>query len=226
MALVGTNWNDVLYGTPFDDLIYGLGGADLIFAYEGNDDIYGGTGNDIVYAGAGDDLIYGEDGNDQVFAGSGNDLAYGGFGDDLIDGEAGDDLLFGDAGNDRIIGGFGSDFQSGGSGNDVIESHAVAVSDFVIEKDDMTGGAGRDTFRLRTDYAGGAASIVPYYDASFAIIRDFNRTEDRLDLKYDQNYVIRYGDFYGGRALDTVLTWQNNTVAVVQDVQLSYANLS
>ncbi|HEY9662771.1 MAG TPA: hypothetical protein V6C65_30330, partial [Allocoleopsis sp.] len=173
----------------------------------------------------GNDSLQGGIGNDQLYAGYGDDIAYGGAGDDVLDGEYGNDILLGDAGNDRIIGGFDSDFMSGGVGDDLLESHTTDVSNFVIEKDDMSGGAGRDTFRLRTDYLGGAASFNPLYDASFALIRDFSKVDDTLDMRYDKNYSIGYGNFYGGAALDTLITWQGNLVAVVQDNYLTSANL-
>lgn len=225
MTINGTNLDDVLYGTSSNDVIYGLDGADYVLADAGNDSVYGGAGNDIVYAALGNDSLWGGLGNDQLFAGYGDDVAYGGEGHDIIDGEYGNDILLGDAGNDRIIGGFGSDFLSGGTGDDAVESHTSFVSDFVVEKDELYGGAGRDVFRLRTDYLGGAASLNPLYDASFALIRDFNRAEDTLDMRYDSNYTIGYGNFYGSTALDTVLSWNGNVVAVVQDNQLAKANL-
>lgn len=225
MAINGTNLDDVLYGTSSNDEINGLAGADYILADAGNDSVSGGAGNDIVYAALGNDTVWGNIGNDQLFAGYGDDVVYGGEGNDTLDGEYGNDILLGDAGNDRVIGSFGSDFISGGAGDDVLESHTTLVSDFVVEKDELYGGEGKDIFRLRTDYLGGAASLNPLYDASFALIKDFNRLEDTLDMRYDSNYSIGYGNFYGGTTADTILSWNGNIVAVVQDNQLTKANL-
>lgn len=226
MAIVGTAGDDVLNGTIFNDVIQGLAGADYITANEGNDTVFGGLGNDIIYAYTGNDNIYGQGGNDQLFASAGDDTAIGGLGNDTINGETGNDVLLGDDGDDFIVGGFGSDFMSGGTGNDTLDSHGGPVSNFVIEIDDMSGGAGADLFRLRTDYLGGAASLNPLIDGSHAIIRDFTIGEDTLDMRYDKNYTIRYGNFFGDPTLDTILSYKGNVVAVAQDVHLTSANLA
>jgi len=233
MAIFGTNADEVLKGTLGNDLIYGLEGADYILAdgnnntpYGGKDTVFGGVGNDIVYAYVGNDEIYGDEGNDQLFAGSGNDTVVGGLGNDRLNGEVGNDVLLADAGNDLLVGGFDSDFLSGGLGNDTIESHSGLVSDFVVEIDIMHGGAGADIFRLRTDYLGSTGSRNPFVDASHARIEDFVIGEDILDLKYASGYEITYFNHLGGANLDTRIAYQGDLVAIVQDVQLSSANLS
>lgn len=233
MAIIGTDADEVLNGTLGSDLIEGLGGADYILAdgnnntqFGGRDTVNGGAGNDIIYGYIGSDRISGDDGNDQLFAGSGNDTVIGGLGDDKLYGEAGNDVLLADDGNDLLVGGFGSDFLAGGLGNDTLESHSAPVSDFVIERDVMNGGAGADTFRLRTDYLGGRGTLNPFTDASHARIEDFVVGEDVLDVKYPSGYTINYRNYLGSTALDTRISYQGDLVAIVQDVQLTSANLS
>jgi Ca2+-binding RTX toxin-like protein len=222
MAIFGTDGDDNRDGTSLGDIIYGFGGADYIRGFGGNDNVLGGDGNDIVLGGDGNDQIYGENGNDEILGQNGDDKIYGGDGNDTLDGGNNNDVLLGELGSDRLIGGFGSDFLSGGDGNDTIESHTVNVSNFVIEKDLIYTGTGQDLVILRTDYLGGAASTNPLQDGSFARIVDFDKNQDILDLRYNQNYKISYGNFFGGSTspTDTIISYDGNTVAVVQDTQL------
>lgn len=237
MAIVnGTPGDDNnLVTTLGDDIIYGFEGADYILAdgqnntpYGGNDVILAGAGNDIVYAYVGDDELQGGDGNDQLFAGAGRDLVIGGLGDDTLDGEAGNDIMLADDGNDSLIGGFGSDFLSGGAGNDTISSHRGVVGDFNREIDVMNGGPGADTFRLLTDYLWGTGSLNPLIDATHARIEDFVKGEDILDVKYGSGYTLTTNRNYLGSALinDTLITYQGDLVAIVQDAQLAITDLT
>jgi Ca2+-binding RTX toxin-like protein len=228
MAIFGTDADEILDGTSLNDVIYGFAGADYIRGFAGNDTVLGGEGNDIVLGGDGNDLIYGENGNDEILGQNGSDTLYGGAGNDILNGGDGNDVLLGELGNDRLIGGFGSDFLSGGDGNDTIESHATNVSDFVTEKDVIYTGAGQDLVILRTYYLRGTGSTNPLLDSSFARIVDFNKSQDILDLRYNQNYEISYGKFFGGSTspLDTIISYKENTVAVVQDVKLMVQHLT
>ncbi|MEM9093253.1 MAG: hypothetical protein AAGC93_31570, partial [Cyanobacteria bacterium P01_F01_bin.53] len=84
----------------------------------------------------------------------------------------------GSAGNDFLYGGVGSDTLEGGAGNDWLEgTDAIAAGYF--ERDILNGGLGADTFVLGNTtqlyYQGGG-------DRDFATIRDFNASEDLIQL--------------------------------------------
>lgn len=248
-VILGTIEADDLFGTELDDDIRGFAGDDILVDDEGGNDsidggdgfdiIEAGTGNDFVLSGLDDDSVYGEEGNDeiyggdgldQLFGGDGNDIVYGEEGDDTIDGEVGDDLLLGDAGIDTITGGFGSDFISGGEDGDILNSHSGRVNPRVIEKDEfyLGGGAGvADEVNLFTNYLGGTASTRPKTDGSKAIIFDFNRVDDTLNLlDAASRYTVRAsGNFYGTKKADTLILRGSNTVAVIVDQTVAVADL-
>lgn len=248
-VILGTIDIDELFGTELDDDIRAFAGDDVIVDDEGGNDsidggdgldvIEAGTGDDFVLAGLDDDTVYGEEGNDEIyggdgldllFGGDGNDVVYGEEGDDSIDGEVGDDVLLGDAGADTIIGGFGSDFISGGEDADILNSHSARVNPRVVEKDEFYVGGGTgiaDEVNLFTNYLGGAASRNPRVDGSRALIYDFNKVDDTLNLlDAASRYTIRAsGNFYGNKKADTVILRGTNTVAVVVDQTLALADL-
>jgi Ca2+-binding RTX toxin-like protein len=239
----GDDGSDFLDGGDGNDFIFGGREVDTIFGGAGNDQLIGGAGNDTIDGGAGNDLIYGDDindfqigANDTLSGGLGNDIIDAGLGSDSLDGGDGDDILLGGAGNDRVTGGFGSDFLSGGtvgSGSDTINSHATNVSGGTVERDEMYGGDGADTFNLRSDYIAGLASSTLVAGSGYAIIVDFKLSEgDRLNLLAPStSYTIKYGNANdrfigsGGVAADTFILRQGNVVAVVLDQTLTQANL-
>jgi len=176
------NANSSFLGYGGDDTVFGLDGQDTIYGNQGNDSLDGGTGNDTIFGGQdsdtlvgreGDDLLNGNLGNDQVRGGSGNDTLYGGKGNDSITGGTGSDLIGGDNGNDTLIGANLGDANPG-----------------VGEIDTLTGGSGVDRFVL------GDSSKVFYNDGtgssfSYAVITDFNLSEDSIQLKGNvSNYVL------------------------------------
>lgn len=248
-VILGTIEADDLFGTELDDDIRGFAADDILVDDEGGNDsidggdgfdiIEAGTGNDFVLGGLDDDNVFGEEGNDeiyggdgldQLFGGDGNDIAYGEEGDDTLDGEVGDDLLLGDAGIDTITGGFGSDFISGGEDGDILNSHSARVNPRVIEKDEFYLGAGAgvaDEVNLFTNYLGGTASTRPKTDGSKAIIFDFNRVDDTLNLlDAASRYTVRAsGNFYGTKKADTLILRGSNTVAVIVDQTVAVADL-
>ncbi|WP_416671021.1 calcium-binding protein [Egbenema bharatensis] len=253
-TILGTSGADTLLGTAGDDIILADAGADYIYVEFGNNLIDAGAGNDYVEAGDGNDTINGGNGNDTVFGGEGNDSILGGLGndvlygdggndvlqgeagDDYLDGGAGDDILLGDAGNDTLIGGLGSDFLSGGEGDDVINSHEVRRSGRLLERDEMYGGAGTNTFNLFTNYSGGRRARTPAArpgsttgDQAFSIIWDFKVGEDELNLlNRRRDYTFEDGNFAnrGARTVaDTFVTLQGNLVAVIVDARVRRANV-
>lgn len=125
---------------------------------EAGETLNGSDANNIILAQGGDDT---------VFAKGGNDFVEGGDGNDTLNGEAGDDILQG-AG---VFSGQGGD----GKG----------------EIDRLTGGEGKDTFLL---HANKGKTVL--YDAGnprnsgkqdFAIITDFNKNQDTIELAGDQS---------------------------------------
>jgi Ca2+-binding RTX toxin-like protein len=237
----GTENNDELIGDlpNTDELIFGFGGDDEIEGAGGNDEVDGGLGADIINTEDGSDLIFGGGGDDIITSGNGNDFIYGDNGpetdplaegdvaNDTIDGEGGDDIILGEVGDDILTGGFGSDFLSGGEGIDIINSHTGRVGPGLVEKDEMFGGLGSDTFNLFSNYDGGRRSGLPaterrFTDNSFAVLRDFRISEgDVINLRDNvgglNGYQFKSGTFGGRSAADTFITRNGNTVAVVLD---------
>lgn len=154
-------------GTSAADLLFGTSGSDIsIFGLEGNDTIYGLGGDDIIDAGPGNDTVFGNDGNDTILGRSGNDK---------LSGDAGNDVLWGESGNDNLLGGSGNDLLLGGNGNDTL----LGVENRnAIEVDELTGGKGRDTFRVgdfhSNFYKNGGNS-------DYAVIKDF-KSNDQIIL--------------------------------------------
>lgn len=241
-AIDADEGDDFVDGAAGNDFVSGGRGIDNIRGGDGRDELYGGADNDILDGGTGNDILYGDDaigslgGDDVLNGGIGNDKLYGGLGSDSVDGGDGDDLVHGDAGNDTVTGGFGSDFLSGGtlgSGDDILNSHATNVSGGFVERDEMFGGDGADTFNLRSDYIAGLASNRPVRGSGYAIIVDFYLFEgDKLNLLGPRaNYKLEYGNANdqfigsGGFVADTFILRQGNLVAVVLDRTLALADL-
>ena len=127
--------------------------------------ITGTEGADVLNGGFLDDVIYGLGGNDTLDGGYGTNTADG---DDSLDGGSGDDIHYGRAGNDTLTGGEGDDTFIIVSNNDASSLMSV------------TGGSGRDTYRLpegfsgqffATDFAVGAGGDVLDISNIFAGIR-------------------------------------------------------
>ncbi len=157
-VLTGTAGGDSLTGGSDADLINGLGGADLLKGEAGNDVINGDAGADRLFGGFGDDRLDGGADDDQLFGSDGRDTLIGGTGNDTLNGGADADVLFGDDGADQLLGSGGIDQLIGGAGGDI-----------------LTGGAAADTFVFLavSDSAVGASDRIT----------DFNRLEDRIDLR-------------------------------------------
>lgn len=144
---------------------------------------------------------------DDVLVGTkGNDLLYGGDGNDRLLGQKGNDLLDGGAGNDTI---------DGGAGNDLIRGYAVGGEMHIFgesgphQVDDLTGGAGADTF-VMTDQNGNPGYLnddllnadvrdargnllQPNNSGGFAVIRDFQAS---LDKKQDSIQLDGFAQQY------------------------------
>lgn len=191
--------NDTVEGGTGSDVISGNNGNDQLSGNEGQDDILGGDGNDEINGGddsdrllgeAGNDTINGDNGNDTIDGGNGNDTINGGNGIDSLFGGNGSDSLSGGVNNDTIEGGFGNDNLDGGEGDDRligVDSTTVlsGVGFGAGEVDTLTGAAGGDTFVLadatRVYYSDGDPFTLG--DSDYALITDFNASEDRIQLK-------------------------------------------
>ena len=108
--------------------------------------------------------------------------------------KGGDDSVFALGGSDFVEGGGGSDTIDGGTGDDTLQGAGVFSGqggDGNGEIDRLTGGEGKDTFLL---HANKGKTVL--YDAGnprnsgrqdFAIITDFNKNQDTIELAGDQS---------------------------------------
>ncbi|MBW4680266.1 MAG: calcium-binding protein [Microcoleus vaginatus WJT46-NPBG5] len=203
-SLDGAGGNDTLYGGIGADKLFGQAGTDILDGGDGNDvlnggadsdTLTGGLGADSLVGGAGNDSLVGGDGNDtldggtendKLNGGTGNDLLYGGIGTDSLDGGSGSDKLYGQDANDTLTGSSGNDSLYGGAGNDILTGvSASATVPGIGEVDRLWGEAGGDTFVLGNttkvfyDNTGTATQGL----SDYAILADFNRSEDFIQLK-------------------------------------------
>lgn len=214
-TISGNDGNDYIISDRYDRArIYGGTGSDRLYAYEGNDTLEGQAGNDkIVDRGNSNDLLLGGDGNDTLFGGAGSDRLHGGHGNDRIYGDGYQnqeyinlnqvaangghgqkDILRGDAGNDFIVGSVGSDRISGGDGNDTISGSFFTYSNpgqasGIKQIDILTGGSGKDTFKVNTSSSG----LVEYQGSwQYAVITDFDPNQDTIQLskRFESQYRV------------------------------------
>lgn len=138
----------------------------------------------------------------------------------------GDDTLEGGLGSDRLYGGLGSDRLNG--------ADATGLTPGTAQVDYLNGGAGRDTFVLgdinATYYSYGITTGL----LDLAIIQDFNRTEDVIQLKgSSRNYSLRAfgsGTVFGndtqvGAGVGIMLS-DREIIGFVQNANLNDLNLS
>lgn len=163
-----------------------------------------------------DNFKFGTDGNDTRLQGTGSepndpisDAIFGRGGDDTILSGGGNDFLFGESGNDTLIGGFGNDFLYGGDGNDRLQGAGAFFfnpssrrSRGAGEIDTLIGGSGNDTFQLwSTNGAFGTPSSPsgsgPSYrfngNVDYALIADFNKSEDTIELIKKDGFALDTG---------------------------------
>ncbi len=232
----GTEAPEFIYGGPFDDTIDGAGGNDTILGREGRDLLIGGNGSDKLFGNQGDDRLYGGDGDDTVYGGKdndfingerGHDFLRGDLGDDTVRGGDGDDTLYGGKGNDSLLGDRGDDYLSGDLGNDTLDG-VGRDRESVGEIDTLVGGEGANLFVLGTTNTVYYNNIGPgagYGD--YALIEDFNASQDRLQLKGGVNYILNFSPngLPGGTGIyvddgPNVGTWdeEDELIAVLKDI--------
>ena len=217
-TLIAGEGQDTLIGNAGEDEILGENGDDLLRGKEGNDALFGGNDEDEIFGDSGNDFVEGGNGNDTVFGGTGNDNLFGSPGDDQLYGDEGNDLINGDDDNDNILGGIGNDSLSGGNGNDTLSGgndndiiEGNSGNDLLIGgsgNDILAGGADADVFELATPN-----------DLAFATIIDLNRVEnDKIQITGSKSdYALNFGTVSGDAALDTLIEYQGNTIAIVED---------
>ena len=238
-TLTGGPKDDTLYGDSGHDSLYGKGGDDYIDGWTGNDDLdggsgddtlYGWTGNDTLYGDSGNDKLYGESGNDLIDGWSGNDSLYGGSGNDTLlgysgndylSGSSGHDSLNGESGDDTLLGGTGSDTLVGGSGNDRLNGYGGTTGEYDILSGDYSSSQpgvedyddGADTFVLGDSFG------AFYLGSGYATITDFYWVEgDKFEVYGSaSDYSLTSQNWSGGSALDTVIRYNNDIIAVVED---------
>lgn len=186
-------------------------------AYEGN----GNSLNNNITGNAIANSLNGEGGNDYIDGREGNDNLYGEAGNDTLIGSSGNDYLFGEANNDRLLGGSNNDHLYGGTGNDTLLGDSG--QDYLdgygggTEFDVLTGGSDADTFVLAH-----SSTLNSYYLGNGnATITDFSSTQgDRIQVfGSTQNYsLVMSGN-------NTHILYNNDLIAVVQNVQLNQTNL-
>lgn len=189
----------------------------------GNDSLYGGAADDVFFGYEGDDyLIDNVGGKDYMYAGEGNDYLYSG---------QDDDYLYGYGGNDTLIGAQGNDHLYGNSGNDLlIGSYVTGADAGKGEIDVLSGGSESDRFIL-----GSNTSVFYDSDTSwglgtedYALITDFNPTQDRIELHGSSSeYVIGGSGIQGISGLGIYHMQSGSSfelIGVLQDV--AYADVS
>lgn len=155
--------NTDAHGRLLDRLSYGAGsagatdGVTIRVAAGGRGTVEGEEGRDTFVGRFG---FHGTAGHDTFYGSSGPDSFSGAGGDDEVWGFGGDDMLHafrpalmeGGAGDDRLFPSFGG-LARGGPGDDVLDTwleRALTDVEPVISAYRLFGGAGHDTFRLRS----------------------------------------------------------------------------
>ncbi len=147
-----------------------------------------------------DTVQYGSDGNDQVGPVSGFYFVPPAPGDDYLEGNLGNDTLNGWGGNDVLVGVDPDYFNAGAD-----------------EYDRLNGGSGYDTFVLGDIYEA-------YYQGNgYAIVEDFDQAYDFLAVHgSSSDYTFTTGsDVIGGSANDTILNYQGDIVAILEDTTVN-----
>ncbi|MEO1634103.1 MAG: calcium-binding protein, partial [Cyanobacteria bacterium J06631_9] len=192
----GTQHSDDITGNGLSNTLKGNNGDDALYGEAGIDYLYGGNGNDSLYGGDDDDELYGHVGHDLLHGGNGNDTVTGGLGNDLLHGDDGNDILQGNRGNDTLL---------GGAGNDVLNGYG-----YNADRDQLTGGAGADTFVLGVD------SNIFYLGSGFAKILDFNSSVDQLTFGSTSASAFTFSNIFSDGILEkTEVSYQNDLVAVL-----------
>lgn len=252
----GHKGKDKLKGGEGNDHIKGEKGDDYLAGDAGNDQLFGGVGNDTIVGGVGNDTIYGAQGKDSLNGGEGNDLLDGGQGKDVLLGSGGNDILRGGNGNDVLMGqdalaikeamadlaeqtsvmGASTSEPNTQEPDDDLPGGESEADKKYLEIDTLTGGPGRDLFILGVpagkSEGGAPASSTKLYsvggDADYALITDFKRMNDRIQLA-GQASEYSIGAAPAGKPQGTAIyqgpAAQGELIAILQGVQPAGVNL-
>ena len=145
--------------------------------------------------------------------------------------------MYGEDGNDNIFGYYGNDILNGGAGNDRLEGSFISSG--LEEIDRLTGGDGSDTFVLAG--SGGAAYDSSYIrggNSNYALITDFNLSEDKIELarvsgtnRLSQDIEYSLGAAPSGLPQGTAIYVDNlgtkpDLIAILQGVEPNSVSLS
>ena len=164
--------------------LIGKDADDTISVKEGNDTIDGRAGDDSIDGGTGDDTVIAREGNDTVSLGDGDDILNIFNLGDVAEYHGVDDTIDGGAGNDKIYELSGADSIIGGDGNDTIgtvDLHKSTTSDaenvhdtveagdgddvLIADRGDvLTGGKGKDSFKIVVDSGGDGVTKITHYE--------------------------------------------------------------
>jgi Ca2+-binding RTX toxin-like protein len=143
----------------------------------------------------------------------------GGYAYDYMDGGSENDTLYGLGGGDTLVGGFGNDSLHGGDGNDYLNGYGSTINN-VSQFDNLTGGAGKDTFVL------GLSTGVLYNEPGdgYAVIKDFYWVDDKIQVKGNASqYSLEFKSVagIGSASQDTEIYYINGgskeRIGIVQD---------
>ncbi len=204
--------NIIRGATPYNDQIKGDASNNLISGGKGDDTLSGGDGNDSLAGDGGGDSLFGDSGNDTIDGGNNSDTMFGAAGNDLLFGGNNQDRLVGDEGNDTLVGGTDKDLLVGGFGNDILVGADPNNFELQLgEQDTLIGGGGADLFVL------GDENQIYYNDRNsktqgetdYALIRDFNPQQDRIQLKGDRSlYELSFFTSSQGNTLANIFYQQ------------------
>lgn len=176
-----------------------------------------GGGIRVVLEGAGgNDIIHGSNNAvtvDEIYGGNQSDELNGYAGNDRLNGENEQDTLNGGTGNDVLIGGGDSDTLHGGANDDILIGNSNRpISSQGAEWDALWGDSGRDTFVLGNGFG------VFYKDDGFAILKDFNRSFDKIQLLgSSSSYRLNEGQFNSTGGFDTEIIHGGNRIALIEN---------
>lgn len=228
-TIYGRNGNDKISGGNQMDFLYGEAGNDWLSPDGGvNDIVDGGAGIDTAsfefevlpvsvdlsqVNASGYSVATGLSGSlsnlvniENLYGGAGNDSLTGNSQANTIWGNGGIDTIKGGDGDDLLWGGAGTDYMNGGAGNDVLDGYGqpgqpTPITRQFREFDNLTGGAGADRFIL------GAKQEAYYRGSGHAVIKDFNKSQDKIQLKgskddynmveFQQGNITSTGIFHG-----------------------------
>ena len=212
--------------TPYSDEIAGSNQEDIISGQSGNDTLSGGDGSDVLNGEGGSDFLLGDRGNDTLNGGNNNDTLFGAKGNDVLNGDNNQDRLVGNGGNDLLLGGTESDLLEGGFGNDTLIGTNYGNLELQLgEQDTLVGGQGQDYLILGDSPKGLAPNVASdrlfYNDRNpqtagstdYALIKDFDFSQDRIQLQGDSNLYRLSFYTSGGTRFANLFYQQPGTVA-------------